>query len=336
MEDKFSVFGLTAEQSEVLFALQRKLTSNDVNVEGQKKTFIGPNKKGPKQLWLDTWDRSIEDYLKTFGGRSSQTKLGDYDLVKKIKQLDLITQNKVWKYMVFLECVLYSPYYPLSDNKDAYKPFKGLSIDKKARKETLEKIADILQVDKKYIKIFKDAHSSAVKKLSGYWTKVAMGAGIGIILILIAIVTFQYEIIAFFAAEGLHGAAAISAGLAALGGGAVSAGGLGMAGGFAALVGGGSLLGASAGSAVGVSIASLGSNAVLSEAAKLQVVLKEIVLAIQKDTKYFQQILLSINMEISNLKREIIMLKNTSTDNKKKIKNLEKSIDILEKLVKNA
>ena len=109
-----------------------------------------------------------------------------------------------------------------------------------------------------------------------------------------------------------------------------------MAGGFAALVGGGSLLGASAGSAVGVSIASLGSNAVLSEAAKLQVVLKEIVLAIQKDTKYFQQILLSINMEISNLKREIIMLKNTSTDNKKKIKNLEKSIDILEKLVKNA
>lgn len=336
MEDKFSVFGLTAEQSEVLFALQRKLTSNDVNVEGQKKPFIGSNKKRSKQLWLDTWDRSIEDYLKTFGGRSSQTKLSDYDLAKKIEQLDLITQNKVWKYMVFLESVLYSPYYPLSDNKDAYKPFKGLSIDKNVRKETLEKIADNLQVDKKYIKIFKDAHSSAVKKLSGYWTKVAMGAGIGIILILIAIVTFQYEIIAFFAAEGLHGAAAISAGLAALGGGAVSAGGLGMAGGIAALVGGGSLLGASAGSAVGVSIASLGSNAVLSEAAKLQVVLKEIVLAIQKDTKYFQQILLSINMEISNLKGEIIMLKNASTDNKKKIKNLEKSIDILEKLVKNA
>ena len=257
-------------------------------------------------------------------------------MAEKIKQLDQISQNKVWKYMVFLECVLYSPYYPLSDNKDAYKPFKGLSIDKKGRKETLKKIADNLQIDKKYIKIFEDAHSSAVKKLSGYWTKVAMGAGIGIIVILIAIVTFQYEIIAYFAAEGLSGAAAISAGLAALGGGAVAAGGFGMAGGIAVLVGGGSLLGASAGTAVGVSIASLGSNAVLSEAAKLQVVLKEIVLAIQKDTMYFQQILLNIYNEISQLKAELNKIKTDSTNNKKKIKNLEKSIEILEKLVKNA
>ena len=85
MKDKFSVFGLTAEQSEVLFALQRKLTSNDVLIEGQKKPFIGSNKQGQKQLWLDTWDRSIEDFLKTYGGKSSQTKLSYYDLSAKIK-----------------------------------------------------------------------------------------------------------------------------------------------------------------------------------------------------------------------------------------------------------
>lgn len=336
MKDKFSVFGLTAEQSEVLFALQRKLTSNDVLIEGQKKPFIGSNKQGQKQLWLDTWDRSIEDFLKTYGGKSSQTKLSYYDLSAKIKQLDQNAQNKVWKYMVFLECVLYSPYYPLSDKKEAYKPFKGLSIDKKGRKETLEKIADNLQIDKKYIKIFEDAHSSAVKTLSGYWTKVALGAGIGIIVILIAIVTFQYEIIAYFAASGLSGAAAISAGLAALGGGAVAAGGFGTTGGMAVLVGGGSLLGASAGTAVGVSIASLGSTAVLSEAAKIQVVLKEIVSAFQKDTMYFQQILLNIYKEICQLKAEIIKLKTDSANNKKKIKDLEKSVEILEKLAKNA
>ena len=319
MKDKFSVFGLTAEQSEVLFALQRKLTSNDVLVEGQKKPIIGSNKKGQKQLWLDTWDRSIEDYLKTYGCKSSQTKLSYYDLSAKIKQLDQNAQNKVWKYMVFLECVLYSPYHPLSDNKEAYKPFKGLSIDKKSRKETLEKIADILQIDKKYIKIFEDAHSSAVKKLSGYWTKVAMCAGIGMIVILIAIFTRQYKILVYFAKDGLSGAAAISSGLAALGGGAVAVGGFGTIGGMAVLVGGGSLLGASAGTAVGFSIASLGSIAVLSEAAKLQVVLKEIVLAIQKDTMYFQQILLNINKEISQLKAEIIKLKTDAANNKKKI-----------------
>lgn len=36
MNDNFSVFGLTVEQCEVLFALQRKLTLNDVSVEGEK------------------------------------------------------------------------------------------------------------------------------------------------------------------------------------------------------------------------------------------------------------------------------------------------------------
>lgn len=336
MNDNFSIFGLTAEQSEVLFALQRKLTSNDVLVEGQKKPLVGSNKKMQKQLWLDTWDNSIKDYLKIYGGESSQTKLSFYDLAPKIKQLDQNAQNKVWKYMVFLECVLYFPYYPLSDNKDAYKPFKGLRIDKKGRKETLEQIADNLQIDKKYIKIFEEAHSSAVKKLSGYWTKVAMTAGAGIIVILLVILTKQVNLIKFFAAEGLKGAAATSSGLAALGGGAVAAGGFGTAGGISVLVGGGSLLGASAGTAVGLLIASLGSNAVLSEAAKLQVVLKEIVLAIQKDTLYFQTILLNINKEISQIKAEIIKLKTESSNNKKKIKDLEKSIEILEKLVKNA
>lgn len=336
MENKFSIFGLTAEQSEILFALQRKLISNDLHEEGKKKPIFGSNKRCQKQLWLDTWDKSIDYYLKSLGGNSSQIKLSNLDLKIKINRSDTNTQNKVWKYMVLLECVLYSPYYPLSDNKEAYKPFKGLVIDKKVRQVTLDEIANILCIDKKYIKVFENSHKSAVKKLSGYWTKVAMGAGIGIIVILIAIVTFQYEIIAFFAANGLSGAAAISAGLAALGGGAVAAGGFGMAGGIAVLVGGGSLLGATAGTAVGASIASLGSNAVLSEAAKLQVVLKEIVLAIQKDTLYFQQILLNINQQVSQLKSEVIKLKTANEKNKKKIKNLEESIKILEKLVKGA
>ena len=154
MQNKFSVFGLTAEQSEILFALQRKLTFNDVHEEGKKKPILGSNKRGQKQLWLNTWDKSIDDYLKSFGGNPSQIKLSNLDLKTKINRLDINAQNKVWKYMVFLECVLYSPYYPLSDNKEAYKPFKGLAIDKKVRQETLNEIADILCIDKKYIKVF--------------------------------------------------------------------------------------------------------------------------------------------------------------------------------------
>lgn len=335
MNNQFSAFGLSIEQAEVLFALQRKLTNNDVMIEGKKEPIFGSNKSGKKRLWLNVWEKAIENYIKELGGNPYQLSICDSYLKEKISKLDNNTQNGVWKYMVFLECVLYSPYYPLDTDKNAYKPFKGLSIDKTGREECLRNIAELLSVNSKYIKIFENAHSSAVKKLSGYWTKIALGAGIGIVVILLAIVTFQYQIIAFFAASGLHGAAAISAGLAALGGGAISAGGLGMAGGITVLIGGGSLLGAALGSGAGLAIASLGSGAVLSEAAKLQVVLKEIVLAIQKDTLYFQKILLALNQQVKRLKDEIIIMKTETDKNKKKIKNLEESVKILEKLIKN-
>lgn len=336
MNNKFSVFGLNIEQTEVLFALQRKITSNDAACENKKKPIFGSNKAGVKRLWLAAWKESIELYIQNLGGTEGQINLPDMELRQKIAELDKTTQNTVWKYMVLLECVLYHPYYPIDQDKEAYKPFKGLSLDKKSRKESLLAIADLLGVDSKYINIFEKSHSKAIKSLSGYWTKVFAGAVIGIVVIFIAICTFQYEIVAFFAAEGLSGAAAISAGLAALGGGAIAAGGFGMAGGLAVLIGGGALLGSSAGTAVGMSVASLGANAVMSEAAKLQVVLKEIVLAIQKDTDYFQKILMNISGQIKLLNDEIIKLRVESEKNKKKIKNLEESVNILEKLIKTA
>lgn len=335
MNENFSIFGLTVEQTEVLFILQRQLIIADLCNERQRKPFIGSNKSDSKKMWLDKWDTSISTYLYKLGSTLKSVASDSSEIKKKVDSIDKTSKNTVWKYMVFLECVLYSPYYPLDTNKDNYKPFKGLKINKTARKEQLKIIAEILNIDSKYIKIFEDSYASSIKKLSGYWTKVAMSAGIGIIVILIAILTFQYEIIAFFAAEGLSGAAAVSAGLAALGGGAIAAGGFGMAGGWAVLIGGGALLGASTGTAAGFSIASLGANAVLSEAAKLQVVLKEIVLAIQKDTAYFQKLLISITQQIQNLQAEKIRLNTEVDKNKKKIKNLEKSIDILQKLIDN-
>ena len=334
MKETFSNFGLTVEQTEVLFSLQRMLIVADLRNERKKKPILGDNKAETKQHWLNKWDTSIITFLAKLGGSFKISDCEYSSIRNKVSEIDKNAQNTVWKYMIFLECVLYTAYYPLDTDKEAYKQFKGLKMDKAAKKEELSIIAAMLNIDYKYIKIFEDAYSSAIKKLSGYWTKVAMGAGIGIIVILIAIVTFQYEIIAFFAAEGLSGAAAISAGLAALGGGAVAAGGFGMAGGIAVLIGGGTLLGASAGTAAGFSIASLGANAVLSEAAKLQVVLKEIVLAIQKDTKYFQELMIKIEQQIHNLRQENIKLNRDVENNKKKIKNLEESIKILEKLVK--
>ncbi len=334
MEKACSIFGLTIEQTLVLFSLQRLITEGDYSyaLANGGGLFAKSDAAQSKRLWLNRWDTSISDYLKELSNKDLSPLRTDIEIQNLI--LSIKSETNIWKYMIFLECVLYSPYYPLSENKDDYKQFKGLKLNKEKRKETLYHICSLLEIDPQYIERFEKAYSKSIKSLSGYWAKAAVCAGVGLILMLIAIVTFQYQIIAFFAASGLHGAAAISAGLAALGGGAISAGGFGMAGGIAVLIGGGSLLGISAGGAVGMGIASLGAGAVLSEAAKMQVVLSEIVLAIQKDTKSFQEILFNLQRQNQNLKQELSILKAETEKNKKQIKNLEKSIKYLEKLIK--
>ena len=71
----------------------------------------------------------------------------------------------------------------------------------------------------------------------------------------------------------------------------------------------------------------------MSEAAKMEVVLKEIVMAIQKDTVTFQNIITQLLTEKESLKIELEQLKNQQEENAKKIKELEKSIKYLEKLL---
>lgn len=338
MKDLNSIFGLTLEQAQVLFSLQRLITNGDCaySLANKGGIFSDTSESTRKYNWMKEWDDSITLYLQKIGGKENIHPLyTEADIRELIFEIDSKSETTIWKYLLLLECVLYVPYYPLSEDSAIYKKkYKGLKLNKERRRETLVRICGLLSIDLKYIDLFNKAYSKAFKSLSGYWTKVALSAGIGMIVILIAILTFQYQIIALFAAQGLSGAAAVSAGLAALGGGAVALGGFGMAGGWVVLIGGGSLLGLSAGGAVGLGITSLGADAVLTEAAKMQVVLTEIVLAIQKDTKAFQEVLFNIQRQNSELKQELERLKADSNRDKKRIKNLEKSIEYLEKLIK--
>ena len=337
MKNLNSIFGLTLEQTQVLFSLQRLITNGDCaySLANKGGIFSNTSESTRKYNWMKEWDDFITIYLQKLCGKENIHPLyTEADIRELIFEIDSKCETTIWKYLVLLECVLYVPYYPLGEDLDVYKKkYKGLKINKERKRETLIRICGLLSIDLKYIDLFNKAYSKALKSFSGYWTKVALSAGLGMILALIAILTFNYEILVVFA-PGLHGAAAISAGLAALGGGAVALGGLGMTGGLVVLIGGGSLLGISAGGAIGLSIASLGADAVLTEAAKMQVVLSEIVLAIQKDTKSFQEIIFDIQRQNQKLKQDLENLKSENVKDKKKIKDLEKSIEYIEKLIK--
>ena len=126
---------------------------------------------------------------------------------------------------------------------------------------------------------------------------------------------------------GLSGAALTAACLAMAGGGAIAIGGTGMIGGIAAIVGGGALLGMAGGgaaiSAVTLFVASTPQLA-LTQAAKLEVVLKEIVLNAQKDIKSAQQVLENYRNQIMNLNSELAKIRLDSEKNKKTISNIKK------------
>ena len=336
-----SYFGLTTSQSQVLFSLERMLVVNDIPATAvKKKVIINYEKRAKvKKQWLSLWEKSINDYLTHLDNSNSRLLMTRGEIEQSILEENKKTETEVWKYLILLECCFFAPYTPLGGTQEEIeesgKLVAGLKLDKKSREETLLDIATLLGIDSKYVEVFEKSKNAAFRRLSNYWFKIATTTGVFLLIALLALIPGLQAIAVAAAPAGLHGGAAVLAGLAALGGGAVAAGGLGVAGGIAVVVGGGALLGISAGGTVGFLIASISSNAVLGESVKLEVVLREIVLAIQNDTIQFQQILNKLSAEKEALKLELEKLKKAQKDNKKKIKELKKSIEYLERLIKD-
>ena len=343
------LFGLSIEQTCLLYSLQRFITTNDIDTS-PAKTKKETDRIFWKSAWLDEWDTAISVNLQTTLRAPEEYSHPLYSLAEcgDLKnKVSCQAKNDLWKYLILLECTLYVPYYMLEDatDKEARKLFKerykGVSCDASRKKEALEAIARLLDVDPSYISVFQKEYKASLRVLTDYWLKVAEFGAAGVIVALIAISTFQYEILSVFAAPGLSGAALVSSGLAALGGGALAAGGLGMAGGTAVLVGGGSLLGASFGTGVGSIVTSFGSGLVASEAAKQYVMLSKVIGDKVIDGVSALDIRNRIEESCSGMKTELISLKEKAhhLDGDKKaiknsIKNLRESIKIMEKLLK--
>ena len=327
-----SVFGLTAEQTWLLYCCQYTIIFQQYYAENNAE------KKERKKLWMEKWVKATNDILINEFRCNNGLTIAKNTLSKRCQEIQQSTPSTAWKYLILLESVVFRPYFALGGEKEDAKLVKRLTVNKDQHGKTLEDIAELLGIDKSYIGKFSKGHKDALKRLGGdrVWKIIAVSVSSAILLVL-AVLTFQPEIIAILApilAPGLHGAAATAAVLAALGGGSIAAGGFGMAGGVAVLVGGGALIGGGAGSSVSMILFKESSAFTLSQAAKMEVVLKEIVLGIQNDVKMFQAILLKQQEQIARMRAELINMKNDNEKNKKDIKNMKESIEILEKLCK--
>lgn len=317
MKAAISELGLTSEQTRILFSMQYLLIENDIQGHERKKT--------EKKKWLQEWTESINNYLR---GIDKQTykpiTIARSRLISEI--LDIINtvnmSNKTPIYLILLELTLFTPYYPLAGAKMATR------LRYRRDKEYLEGMAVELGIGSEYVDKYLSGYKKAVQGITGFWPKIIGGALVGAILLAVTAGLAAPLLGALFAPIGLSGAAATSAGLAALGGGAIAAGGAGMAGGIATIVAGGALLGVGSGLGVGKLLSS-SPKFTLSEAAKLEVVMREITLTAQKDVRLAQEIILEQRNTLKMLDDRLFELQQEEDENKDQIKTLKKSISHL-------
>jgi len=326
MKSIISKFGLNIEQTQVLFSLQYQIILNDILIERKNQ------EKEIKMKWASEWKKYIECELVNLAKDISPTQnYGLYLNLTKLREVieklrKTLNGNNTPLYLILLEVVLFRPYFPLNEEKT-----KKVKSDEKEILNQCEMFAYFMGIDRSYVEKFRKSYSKAINSISGRYKNILLGALIGTVTCAVAAGFLAGAIAVAIVETGtLTGAAAVSFALAVLGGGAIAAGGFGMAGGIAVVVGGGALLGAGLGSGVGATLNLLSSpDFALSQAAKLEVVMKEIILGAQRDVRFAQELFKQYKKAIESLENELFKFKMVSQQNKQKIKDTEKSIKYL-------
>lgn len=320
-------FALDKDAVSLLISLQKELINADI-----EKTS-NPVKKNVKNKWRDNWANIVQKGL--FEMRKENPVQDSPEFLFPIEvEKKLLTQreNKIQSEMLLLELVCFQPYFQLTeDNKT-----KSIKIDSKVRKKYLSEKAKKLGFGKDKPNQFESALTSTKNSMTNKWFKVGLVTSISVAVLAATMGTASPWIGGAVGSYflGLSGAAAVNAGLALIGGGAIAAGGLGMGGGTAILVCGGAILGMGTGFAGAQILSSVNSVDTLLQSVKLEVALKEIIIPGDYNSLKTREILLSQRQAIDNLEEKIDKLRIDAQSEKDKIKDLEKSVEIIRNSLK--
>ena len=322
MAENLELFGLSVNQTRILFSIDKYLVETDIEKSKADKKML-------KREWLRVWESSILDYLKRLDEKVDSL-YGLYDIHEQVKAEKEKTNLLSWYYMIVLETSVFAAYTPL--DKDI-KKYRGLKYGNQ-----IETVKNLIAVDgyieSKYVEEIRSEYVQNTKKLQGKGNKTIVA-----IFSAIAVAAAAAALCAAFAGPiavalvggqftGLYGAALTSASLALLGGGALAAGGAGMAGGAAVIVGGGAILGMAAGGATGgvLSNALLSSpEYIISECAKFKTVIKRVLVEYIGDVPQAKRILDEYSKEITKLETELDSLQNNK-EQKADLKKIKQSL----------
>lgn len=338
-------FGLTLEQTEILYNLELYKTINDVN-RGGKNAYL-------KGQWLEEWKHYMEEGFSSFVGDENAV-LHWYTVQKLHDAVNANSPELPWFRLVLLEAMLFEPYYPLSTEIDK----KGNEIPSTKYKELHLPLVGYSKSDgdkfldgffnenfyqKGYIARLRKCHDKVLRELNEVLKNaiksISITAGVAIIAIATAGAFAPAIAVALVGSNfaGLSGAALTSACLAYLGGGAIAAGGLGMAGGTMAIVGGGAALGLGVGAGVGGAVGAagvLGKKDTIQQSAKLMVSVREIFLNDEHDIAYSNTVYEQYVQNITDIEKGLVELKlKADVADKEEKKQLQKQIKNTEEAV---
>lgn len=327
------MFGLTYEQSRLMFSVQKMITEYDISLTKNDR------QRTQKREWLYLWEKGITAYLNSIDGPKKQGCLVSSNEINNAFRKELMkSPNRTWYYILALEAIEFTPYTPLGTDED--KQYGKLKMaEDKCNSYTRGLLISHGVLSSEKLDRLDKVYSKSLNAISGrkgrIFTRVLAVVALAALTASVATFAAPGIAVAIFGSsfEGLYGIALTNACLALAGGGAVAAGGAGIAGGTAVIAGGGALLGlAGGGTLVGIESLLLESpEYTLTQAAKLETILKEVVLNAQQDVVTAQKIISNYQEQIRQLNDELVRMKLQNEKNKKDLNNISKSLSHLEK-----
>lgn len=225
-------FTMNKIETRILYSLELQMIDEDIQRTKDNKEQLLKNEW--KKKWIEVTEQSLQ-----------QNKVFEKDPLKTYAALETYAANQdnlLWLYNIAVELSMFKPYFKFEEKEKKMKLSYTKYVEEVfCKSQQYISYKEIQKIQKSYKDYYNYLENNTLKAVGVAGGAIAVAAATGGL----AFVFAPQIAVAIFggAFPTLHGAALVSASLAAAGGGSLAAGGFGMAGGAVLIAGGGAVLG---------------------------------------------------------------------------------------------
>lgn len=225
-------FTMNKIETRILYSLELQMIEEDIQRTKDNKEQLLKNEW--KKKWIEVTEQSLQ-----------QNKVFEKDPLKTYAAINTYAasqDNLLWLYNIAMELSMFKPYFKIEEKGKKLKLSYTKYIEEVfCNAQNYISYKEIQKIQKSYKDYYNCLENNTLKTVGVAGGALAVAAATGGLAFMFAP---QIAVAIFGGAfPTLHGAALVSASLAAAGGGSLAAGGFGMAGGAVLIAGGGAVLG---------------------------------------------------------------------------------------------